>query len=281
MSLEFTSKYLSRLSSSEDAAYLIDNEELDEDLESTSIPESVTFLLDTNDESDVQRPKKTNTFKRGNDSQKEAESEPRDLLGNDSQKEARRTSRELFLRVPLDLTKYLIKGKRPNGDQDSETANENVLHDSFTTNASSATDETRALQLFYNDSFAMVDEQASSCNTGDGHVPQRHENTQQEFKLGTPRNIRDIQHRRRKIQQLQAISFFAVLVFFPLGIPAVYFANKIEPAFNKGIILGNIDRSIQLLKRTEKLIVCSFVAAFITTLIVLIVLEIMVSNDAF
>lgn len=85
--------------------------------------------------------------------------------------------------------------------------------------------------------------------------------------------IAEVPFRRRKIKLLQVFSLIAIILFFPFGIPAAYFASKIEDEFNKGILKGNIDKANELIKRTERLIVFSFIAAFLTVITVFAVIE--------
>ena len=89
----------------------------------------------------------------------------------------------------------------------------------------------------------------------------------------TQEQMIEIPFRKMKIKLLQVISFVAIILFFPFGIPAAYFASKIEGEFNKGILRGDIDKANKLIKRTEMLIVFSFIAAFLTVVTVFAVLE--------
>lgn len=89
----------------------------------------------------------------------------------------------------------------------------------------------------------------------------------------TQEQITEIPFRKRKIKLLQVISIVAIILFFPFGIPAAYFASKIEGEFNKGLLRGDIDKANKLIKRTEMLIVFSFIAAFLTVITVFGVLE--------
>ena len=79
--------------------------------------------------------------------------------------------------------------------------------------------------------------------------------------------------RMRKIKLLQAFSIVAVLIFFPLGIPAMYFAFKTEKEFEDGTAQGNIDYATKLAKRTERLIIFSIMGALLVAVSVFAIIE--------
>ena len=79
--------------------------------------------------------------------------------------------------------------------------------------------------------------------------------------------------RKRKIRLLQVLSVVAVAVFFPLGIPAIYFSSRIQQEFDQGLMQGNIDKAIRRAKHSETLIFLSFVAAVLVVIVVCIVVE--------
>ena len=79
--------------------------------------------------------------------------------------------------------------------------------------------------------------------------------------------------RKRKIRLLQVLSVVAVVVFFPLGIPAIYFSSGIQQEFDQGLMQGNIDKAIRRAKHSETLIFLSFVAAVLVVIVVCIVVE--------
>ena len=79
--------------------------------------------------------------------------------------------------------------------------------------------------------------------------------------------------RKRKIRLLQVLSVVAVVVFFPLGIPAINFSSGIQQEFDRGLMQGNIDKAIRRAKHSETLIFLSFVAAVLVVIVVCIVVE--------
>ena len=79
--------------------------------------------------------------------------------------------------------------------------------------------------------------------------------------------------RRRKIKLLQGFSVIAVLLFCPLGIPAMYMANGIDKEFNQGIMQGNIDKAIRRAKWSERFIFFSFMGALLVFVAVFAIVE--------
>ena len=97
--------------------------------------------------------------------------------------------------------------------------------------------------------------------------------TQQCCVLAPHRHIQPKPLRMRKIKLLQAFSIVAVFVFFPLGIPAMYFAFKTEKKFNEGITQGNIEYATKLARRTERLIIFSIMGALLVAVSVFAIIE--------
>ncbi|ESO83490.1 hypothetical protein LOTGIDRAFT_169181 [Lottia gigantea] len=64
---------------------------------------------------------------------------------------------------------------------------------------------------------------------------------------------------KRRILILKCLAVAVAIFFFPAGIPAVYYAFKIDKAFQAGIMQGNIDLALKYAKRTEKLVILSLV----------------------
>ena len=263
------------MSRSEDAANLIDNEEFDQAQLSTSEFESVQLHEKTNDSPDVELHGKANDspdvqlLGKVNDSSdvqlrdKENGSPDASKSENDSQKDVQRESGELHLRVPLDFTKYIIKNRHPN----CETTNGHALQETHAAHdVENTADEANALHVYYNDAVVVND--LDSFQIEDGTTQTQEEHTQ-DFQSDT----NEIPLRRRKIRLLQAFSFIAVLLFFPLGVPAVCCAHKIERELNHGIMQGNIDKATKLIKWTEKLIILSFIAAFIVVIGIFVTIE--------
>lgn len=80
----------------------------------------------------------------------------------------------------------------------------------------------------------------------------------------TPNNYRREKPLKIKhIKILKAFSTLAVVIFFPLGIPAMYYAFKCEKEFHAGILRGNLDLARKLAKRSERLIIFSVMAALL------------------
>lgn len=97
--------------------------------------------------------------------------------------------------------------------------------------------------------------------------------TQQCCALAPHRHVAERPLRIRHIKLLQAFSIMAIFIFFPLGIPAMYFAYKTEKAFNEGVNQGNIDKARKLAKRTERLIIFSVMGALLVAVAVFAVVE--------
>ncbi|KAL3851763.1 hypothetical protein ACJMK2_015473 [Sinanodonta woodiana] len=86
---------------------------------------------------------------------------------------------------------------------------------------------------------------------------------------------RDVERplRLRHIKRLQILSVVAIVLFFPLGIPALYFALKTRKEFEDGIIRCDLDLARKLAKRTERLIIFSFLSAMLVAVIVIALVE--------
>lgn len=97
--------------------------------------------------------------------------------------------------------------------------------------------------------------------------------TQQCCALAPHRHRAERPLRLRQIKLLKAFSIVAVFIFFPLGIPAMYFAFKTEKAFNEGIMQGSIDKARKLAKRSERLIIFSVMAALLVAVAVFAIVE--------
>lgn len=97
--------------------------------------------------------------------------------------------------------------------------------------------------------------------------------TQQCCALAPHRHVAERPLRMRHIKLLKAFSIVAIFIFFPLGIPAMYFAYKTEKAFNEGVNQGNIDKARKLAKRTERLIIFSVMAALLVAVAVFAIVE--------
>lgn len=77
----------------------------------------------------------------------------------------------------------------------------------------------------------------------------------------------------KHIKFLKAFSFLAVLIFFPLGIPAMYYAFKSEKEFHAGILRGNLDLARKLATRSERLIIFSVMGALLVAVAVFAFVE--------
>lgn len=97
--------------------------------------------------------------------------------------------------------------------------------------------------------------------------------TQQCCALAPHRHVADRPLRIRQIKLLKAFSFVAIFLFFPLGIPALYYAFKTEEAFHEGVLQGNIDKARKLAKRSERLIIFSVMGALLVAVAVFAVVE--------
>lgn len=86
----------------------------------------------------------------------------------------------------------------------------------------------------------------------------------------TPFQVQEVPFRKRKLKFLKVFAIVSIVLFFPFGIPATYWAYSIEDELNKGIQKCNVDRAFKLIKRTEKLIIFSFIAAFLVAITVVL-----------
>lgn len=77
----------------------------------------------------------------------------------------------------------------------------------------------------------------------------------------------------KRIKFLKAFSVIAVFVFFPLGLPAMYYAFKCEKEFHAGIMRGSIDTAQKMAKRSERLIIFSVMAALLVAVSVFAIVE--------
>lgn len=167
-------------------------------------------------------------------------------------------------RGSLDLNKYLINNScRRYIDEhvDVVATIENAPNENLTPSATN-NNFTRAVQ--------SMTEPRTITDYEEHNLEMR---VQDSYTRQTRTQIPDVPFRKSKIKLLQVFSVVAAVLFFPLGIPAVYFATKIEGEFNKGILLGNVDKANKLIKRTEKLIIFSFIVAFLIVVTVFTVME--------
>ena len=77
----------------------------------------------------------------------------------------------------------------------------------------------------------------------------------------------------KRIKLMKAFSVVAFILFFPLGIPAMYYAFKCEKEFHAGILRGNIDMAQKLANRSEKLIIFSVMGALLVAVSVFAIVE--------
>lgn len=85
--------------------------------------------------------------------------------------------------------------------------------------------------------------------------------------------------RKNRILLLKVLSVIAVIVYFPLGIPAAYFAFRIQKEFDAGIISGNIDKAQKYAGRAEKLIIFAGLFAILTLVVVVSLVDRLNSSD--
>lgn len=79
--------------------------------------------------------------------------------------------------------------------------------------------------------------------------------------------------RKKRMRLIKIFSIIACVFFFPTGIPAIYYAFRTEKEFDEGVLRGNIDRAQKFAKRSERLIVLSFVLAFMVAALILAIVE--------
>ncbi|XP_061195370.1 uncharacterized protein LOC133203615 [Saccostrea echinata] len=101
--------------------------------------------------------------------------------------------------------------------------------------------------------------------------------TQQTCCQNVPERWRDIERQKpltqTRIKVLKILSIVALFLFFPLGIPAVIFAFRLQSTLNEGIMQGNIDKAISLAKRVERLIIFAGLFALLTGILVFALVE--------
>lgn len=101
--------------------------------------------------------------------------------------------------------------------------------------------------------------------------------TQQTCCQNVPERWRDIERQKpltqKRIKVLQILSIVAIFFFFPLGIPAVIFAFRLQKTLNEGIMQGDIDKALSLAKRVERLIIFAGLFAILTAVLVFALVE--------
>lgn len=173
-------------------------------------------------------------------------------------------------RGSLDLNKYLISNScRRYIDE----------HVDVVATVENAPREISTPSVTHNNNTRAVENMTEPRTITDDEERNLEMRVQESYTRQTRTQIPDVPFRKSKIKLLQVFSVVAAVLFFPLGIPAVYFANKIEGEFNKGILLGNVDQANKLIKRTEKLIIFSFIVAFLIVVTVFTVLEYNIQKD--
>ncbi|XP_052077816.1 uncharacterized protein LOC127715657 [Mytilus californianus] len=85
--------------------------------------------------------------------------------------------------------------------------------------------------------------------------------------------------RKERILRLKILSIIAIIVYFPLGIPAVYFAFNIKKEFDAGIVRGNIDKAQKYAGRAEKLVIFAIIFAFLTAVLVFALVDRLSGNN--
>jgi hypothetical protein len=75
------------------------------------------------------------------------------------------------------------------------------------------------------------------------------------------------------VQILKILSVIAAVLYFPLGIPAMYFAFRTQREFDEGIMQGNIDRALKFARRTEHLLILSLIALILTIVLIFALIE--------
>ena len=101
--------------------------------------------------------------------------------------------------------------------------------------------------------------------------------TQQTSCQNVPERWRDIERsrplRKKHIRFLKVFSVITIILFFPLGIPAAYFAFNLQKEFDKGIMQGNIDRAQSYRKKAERLIIFAVLFAILLAVLIFAVVE--------
>nr|KAG5697062.1 hypothetical protein BaRGS_001978 [Batillaria attramentaria] len=93
---------------------------------------------------------------------------------------------------------------------------------------------------------------------------------------GSPERWSDLPERpltARHMKLLKIFSVASVILFFPSGIPAMYYAWRTQREFDEGILRGNIDRAQKFRRRAEHLIILSAVLAVMMAVLVFALVE--------
>lgn len=77
----------------------------------------------------------------------------------------------------------------------------------------------------------------------------------------------------KHIKFLKIFSIAAIVVFFPLGFLAMYYAFKSEKEFHAGILRGDLDLARKFAKRSERLMIFSVMAALLIAVAVFAIVE--------
>nr|XP_022296484.1 uncharacterized protein LOC111106207 [Crassostrea virginica] len=92
-----------------------------------------------------------------------------------------------------------------------------------------------------------------------------------------PERWRDIERQKpltqKRILVLKILSIVSLVLFFPLGIPAVIFAFRLQRTLNEGIMQGNIDKALRLAKRVERLVIFAGLFTLLTGVLVFALVE--------
>lgn len=92
------------------------------------------------------------------------------------------------------------------------------------------------------------------------HVPNNYRRRERPLKLN-------------HIKFLKVLSIIAVVIFFPLGIPAMYYAFKSEKEFHAGIMRGDLDLARKWARRSERLLIFSVMGALLVAVAVFAIVE--------
>ncbi|XP_063398510.1 uncharacterized protein LOC134683253 isoform X2 [Mytilus trossulus] len=85
--------------------------------------------------------------------------------------------------------------------------------------------------------------------------------------------------RKERILRLKILSIIAIIIYFPLGIPAAYFAFNIKKEFDAGIVRGNIDKAQKYAGRSEKLVIFAIIFAVLTAVLVFALVDRLSGNN--
>jgi hypothetical protein len=85
--------------------------------------------------------------------------------------------------------------------------------------------------------------------------------------------------KEKDLKILKVFAIISIILFFPTGIPAFYYARLTHTEFHLGFIRGELDTARKMAKRCEKLIILSVMAAFLIAVLTFVIIENKMNQD--